>query len=70
MTDLEVAATAIEERFKRILDKHAPIRTYQMRKKYLPYLSATTKDLIRRRKEAKEAAVRFGDTSAEKESMK
>ena len=48
--NVEDAATVFEQAFKTILDKHAPIRTFQMRKNYAPHVSETTKLLRKARR--------------------
>ena len=45
-SSLEEAATKFEFSFREVLDSHAPIRVFQMRKNYSPYLSNGTKQLI------------------------
>ena len=44
-----------------ILDKLAPIKTFQVRKKYAPWLSDTTKNMIKQRNEAQKAAAESKD---------
>ena len=44
--DLDSAAELFQKMFKSILDQHAPIKTYQTRKNYIPYLSQESKALI------------------------
>ena len=44
--DLEEAADTFQSMFSHILDSHAPIKKYQMRRHYLPFLSVGTKALI------------------------
>ena len=68
--NLEEAAEIFEEIFRNILDKHAPIKTFQMRKNYSPYVSGRTKDLMKERNELKETAVQSGNKEAEKEYKK
>ena len=64
--NIEDAAEEFENCFKSILDKHAPVKVFQMRKHYSPYLSEKTKELLKARKEWKELAVKSGFKSAEK----
>ena len=45
-TDVEDAALEFETIFRSILDKHAPVKVFQIRKSYSPYLSEQTKKLI------------------------
>ena len=49
-----------------ILDRHAPVKIFQVRKNYTPYLSEETKQLMAARKNWKEVATKFGYKSAEK----
>ena len=67
---IEEAARVLEESFKIILDKHAPIKTFQMRKHYSPYVSSNTKELMKERKALKEVATTTGDKEAEKKFKK
>ena len=41
--DLEGAAEVFENKFKAIIDKHAPIKKNQMRNNYSPFVSESTK---------------------------
>ena len=64
---MEEAAKVFERKFSEILDFHAPMKTYQMRKHYLPHISEETKLLIKERKTLHEEAVRTGNTILLKE---
>ena len=68
--NVEEAAKVFEERFKKILDIHAPIKTFQMRKHYSPYVSDETKALMIERNALKEQATTEGDKEAEKKFKK
>ena len=68
--DLEEAAEVFETSFRTILDRHAPIKTFQMRKHYSPFISERTKLLMMERSELKLKATKDGDKNAEKESKK
>ena len=57
---VDTAAEAFENVFKSILDKHAPMKTYQMRKNYSPFVSEETKDMIQNRRALQEEAARTG----------
>ena len=57
---VDTAAEAFENVFKSILEKHAPMKVYQMRKNYSPYVSDETKDMITNRKVIQEEATRTG----------
>ena len=59
--DLEEAAVEFEERFSSILELHAPMETYQMRKNYLPTLSQETKILMAERQALQEEAVKLAN---------
>ena len=50
------AAELLTSSLSVILDQMAPIRTIQVRKKYVPWLSSTTKELIKQRDEAQAKA--------------
>ena len=68
--DLEEASKLFEETFRNILDIHAPIKTFQMRKHYSPYVSDQTKLLMKERNELKEEATHCGNKESEKEFKK
>ena len=68
--NIEEAAEVFELSFKRILDKHAPIKTFQMRKHYSPYVSDRTKTLMMERKALQEQATHIGDKIALKKAKK
>ena len=69
-TGLEEAAEVFEEMFKKILDENAPIKTFQMRKHYSPFISDKTKLLMMERNTLEEEAVKNADKKAEKEAKK
>ena len=58
--DIEDAALEFQTKFLEILDYHAPMKTFQIRKHYLPFLSSETKQLMKERKILQEEAVRSG----------
>ena len=64
--DVETAAFEFETTFKEVLDTHAPIKVFQTRRNYCPYISENTKAVIRARNSWKELAVSQGYKSAEK----
>ena len=68
--NVEDAAEIFENSFKSILDKHAPVKIFQMRKHYSPYLSEKTKTLLKERNSLKEEATATGDKDAEKLAKK
>ena len=68
--DLEEAAKIFEEDFRAILDKHAPVKKFQVRKNYLPYASEETKLLFEERKILKEESIKTGDAILEKEAKR
>ena len=53
--------------FRKILDKHAPVKVFQMRKNYTPYLREETKLLMEEQKVLKEEMTRTGDLTLAKE---
>ena len=69
-SDLDEAANVFEEKFKFILDRHAPITVFQMRKNYIPYVRKETKLLMAERKVLKEEATRTGDMVLAMEAKK
>ena len=66
--NLEEAAEQFENVFKEILDKHAPITTFQMHRNYSPYISQETKNKIKRRNHLKEEAVKTENKELEREA--
>ena len=44
--DIDEAAMLFDQKFNSALDKHAPIRTFQQHKHYLPFLSDNTKSMM------------------------
>ena len=65
--DIETAAKMFQDIFGEILDKHAPVKIFQTRKNYLPYLSEDTKRLMEERDALKEEATKTGDEILMKE---
>ena len=59
--NIEDAAQEFEEKFSEILNFHAPMKTFQMRKNYSPHISTETKFLIDERKALQEEAVKSGN---------
>ena len=59
--DIDEAALKFEELFGSILDKHAPVKVFQIRKHYVPYLSEETKLLMEERNCLKDEATLNGD---------
>ena len=57
---IEEAAAEFENTFKYILDIHAPIKVFQIRKNYSVYLSDSTKRLMQARNSWKEIATKYG----------
>ena len=64
-TNVEDAALKFETMFRSILDQHAPVKVFQIRKNYAPYLSEQTKKIIEVRNSWKEIAVNNGYKRAE-----
>ena len=54
--DANTAGTLLTNKLSTILDKLAPIKTFQVRNKYAPWLSDRTKILIKQRNEAQKIA--------------
>ena len=65
--ELDTAAEIFQNQFRIILDKHAPIKIYQMRRNYSPYLKKETKLLMEEHKILKEEMTKHGDTDLAKE---
>ena len=55
--DVHQATNLLTTKLNSILDVMAPVKTFQVRKKYAPWLSEETKDLIKKKKEAQIVAV-------------
>ena len=60
-TDIDSAAATFQERFLDILDYYAPIKIFQTRKHYVPYLSDDTKELMDERDALKNIATENKD---------
>ena len=65
--DLDTAASVFEERFTEILDFHAPVKIFQTRNNYVPYLSEETKMIMEERDALKKAATENMDEALFKE---
>ena len=59
--DIDSAAATFQERFLDILDYYAPIKIFQTRKHYVPYLSDETKELMEERDALKKIATENKD---------
>ena len=59
---IEGAAEAFRNEFSAILNHHAPVKTIQIRRKYCPYLSSDTKQMMADRDALKKEASKTGDT--------
>ena len=59
--DIDSAATVFQEKFLDILNHYAPIKIFQTRKHYVPFLSEETKKLIEERDALKKAATEKQD---------
>ena len=55
---IESAADAFKNILRSILNHHAPMKTFHMRRNYNPHISEDTKDLIRNRNAVQEEATR------------
>ena len=58
--DVNLAAQLFTDKITSILDNMAPVRKYQIRKKYAPWLSNNTKERINERNLAQKKAVETG----------
>ena len=54
--DVEKAVNILTHKITTVLNKHAPIRTIQVRSKYAPWLSEATKELMQKRNTAQMVA--------------
>ena len=59
--DPDMAASLFSGIFGSVLNKHAPIKTYQNRTNYVPWLSTSTKKFMKMRDQAKNEATRSGN---------
>ena len=64
---IEEAAKVFQEKFSEILNHHAPMKTFQMRKNYLPQLSSETKLLMAERSALQDEATITGSSTLLKE---
>ena len=58
--DIDEAAEIFTREFTRILDKHAPLKTIQNRKNYIPYISEEIKEIMKKRDKLKIEAAKTG----------
>ena len=65
---LDEAAERFQSTFSGILNHHAPMKIFQMRKNYLPYLSPTTKNLIEEKGDLMKTALKEKDKDALKKA--
>ena len=56
LDNVEDAAREFENKFRLILDQHAPLKVFQTRKNFSPYLSESTKSMMAARNSWKETA--------------
>ena len=59
--DAEVAAELLTSKLTAVLDAMAPIKTIQVRSHYAPWLSQSTKEIMKERNEAQETAAKTRD---------
>ena len=59
--DIDSAASVFQERFLEILNHHAPIKIFQTRKHYVPFLTEETKKLMEERDALKKVATENQD---------
>ena len=57
----DTAAAIFSGIFGSILNQHAPVKVYQTRNNYVPWLSSETKELMKKRDKAKELATQTGN---------
>ena len=69
-SDLNEAATTFKEIFSHALDRHAPLKVFQTRRHYVPYLSNESKLIMQERDAVKEEATKYGDETLLKEFKK
>ena len=50
--DVDTAVQLFTQKFTKVLDSHAPVKVFQSRCNYAPWISLSTKELIRQRNEA------------------
>ena len=50
--DVNVAVKLFTSKFSQVLDKHAPLKKFQNRKRYAPWISNSTKELMQERNSA------------------
>ena len=58
--DVNIACQILTSKLSRVLDTMAPIRTIQIRAKYAPWLTASTKKLLKERNDAQKVAAASG----------
>ena len=68
--DIETAAETFGKLFRKVLDSHAPVKTFQIRKNYVPHLSDETLKLMEERDALQEEATKTGDQNLLKEYKK
>ena len=54
--DTDTAAVLLTTKIKEVLDDHAPVKTYQVRKNYAPWLTEYTKALMKERDDAQKVS--------------
>ena len=59
-SNIESAALEFQTLFTNILDRHAPVKIFQSRKNYLPFLSQSTKELISKKNKLFKEATKGG----------
>ena len=61
LNDVDEATNTFAQIFGQILDNHAPVKTFQTRTNYAPWLSKTTKADIELRNELKKQSITSND---------
>ena len=64
---MDEATNTFAQIFGEILDNHAPVKTFQTRSNYAPWLSITTKEDIKLRNELKRQSVASNDPAVLKQ---
>ena len=59
--NIDDAARLFQNIFSEVLDRHAPVKIFQTRKNYVPYLSDDMKRQLKERDVLKEEATKTGD---------
>ena len=61
ISDIDLAAQVFQNIFCSLLDKHSPVKVFQVRKHYVPYISDETKILMAERDSLKKESIKQND---------